>query len=274
MVLCFLWLTPGARSASALVHTFTPISSVWQCKVVFYLVHVHLNTRCTVLLGALSSDVSNDRPSPSLTLVVSKRWVSIAMCGIARCSKPPCCCGRTAFAASGATEPQRLPTCTVSTPTLCAATTHTITMAAAYLYASPVDTPLLTVTCGGACMRVEHGAVFEVRCNPIQHYGGLPMHRHDVQARGGGGAAESLHASCRSLGAVPEVEGLERGQAAQCSHPYVRHVDAVVEAETRECRQVAHCPHALVCHRAAKEEVERVQSGCSQLAAPTSVTAT
>ena len=45
MVLCFLWLTPGARSASALVHTFTPISSVWQCEVVFYLVHVHLNTR-------------------------------------------------------------------------------------------------------------------------------------------------------------------------------------------------------------------------------------
>jgi len=173
---------------------------------------------------------------------------------------------------AGATEPLRLPT--VSTPTLCAATTHTLTMAVAYLYASPVDTPLLTVTCGGACMRVEHGAVFEVRCNPIQHDGGLPMHRHDVQARGGGGAAERLHASCRSLGAVPEVEGLERGQAAQCSHPYVRHVDAVVEAETRECRQVAHCPHALVCHRAAKEEVERVQSGCSQLAAPTSVTAT
>ena len=87
-------------------------------------------------------------------------------------------------------------------------------MAVAYLYANPVNTALLTVTCGGACMRVEHGAVFEVRCNPIQHDGGLPMHRHDVQARGGGGAAERLHASCRSLGAVPEVEGLERGQAA------------------------------------------------------------
>jgi hypothetical protein len=91
----------------------------------------------------------------------------------------------------------------------------------------------------------------------------------DVQARGGGGAAERLHASCRSLGAVAEVEGLERGQAAQCSNPYVRYVDtvAVAEAETRERRQAAHCPHALVCHRAAKEEVERVQSGCLQLAA-------
>jgi hypothetical protein len=39
------------------------------------------------------------------------------------------------------------------------------------------------------------------------------MHRHDVQARGGGGAAERMHASCCCLGA--EVEGLERGQAAQ-----------------------------------------------------------
>ena len=148
MVLCFLWLTPGARSASALVHTFTPISSVWQCKVVFYLVHVHLNTRCTVLLGALSSDVSNDRPSPSLTLVVSKRWVSIAMCGIARCSKPPCCCGRTAFAASGC---DRTSAFTYSFNTNAVRCDHAY-KAAAYLYTSPVDTPLLTVTCGGACM--------------------------------------------------------------------------------------------------------------------------
>ena len=83
-------------------------------------------------------------------------------------------------------------------------------------------------------MRVEHGAVYELRWRPIQHDGGLPMHRHDVQARGGGGAAERLHASCRHIVAAAEVEGCERGEAAPSSHPHVRHPAAAEEIERLE----------------------------------------
>jgi hypothetical protein len=47
----------------------------------------------------------------------------------------------------------------------------------------------------------------------------------DVQARGGGGAAERLHASCRHLAAGGEIEEGERGQAAQCAYPVVCDLD-------------------------------------------------
>ena len=39
---------------------------------------------------------------------------------------------------------------------------------------------------------------------------GILLFADDVQARGGGGAAERLHASCRHLVAVAEVQGRER----------------------------------------------------------------
>ena len=62
-------------------------------------------------------------------------------------------------------------------------------------------------------MRVEHGAVcpWGVKCDGVQY---STMEDYDaaallselnVQARGGGGAAERLHASCRHLVAVAEV---------------------------------------------------------------------
>ena len=56
----------------------------------------------------------------------------------------------------------------------------------------------------------------------------------DVQARGGGGAAERLHASCRHIVAAAEVEGCERGEAAPSSHPHVRHPAAAEEIERLE----------------------------------------
>jgi hypothetical protein len=57
----------------------------------------------------------------------------------------------------------------------------------------------------------------------------------DVQVRGGGGAAERLHASCRHLGAMAEVEGGERRQAAQCSHSHVGYLVGAAEERQRGC---------------------------------------
>ena len=66
MVLCFLWLTPGARSASALVHTFTPISSVWQCEVL----RVTTRSRSSQhkMNGAAGSTQLRCQQRPSLTV--------------------------------------------------------------------------------------------------------------------------------------------------------------------------------------------------------------
>jgi hypothetical protein len=41
-----------------------------------------------------------------------------------------------------------------------------------------------------------------------------------------------LHASCRHLVTVAEVEERECSEAAQCSQPHVRHLDAPAEAES------------------------------------------
>ena len=63
-------------------------------------------------------------------------------------------------------------------------------------------------------MRVEHGAVcpWGVKRDGVQystmegyHAAALLSELDDVQARGGGGAAERLHASCRHVEAVAEV---------------------------------------------------------------------
>jgi hypothetical protein len=62
-------------------------------------------------------------------------------------------------------------------------------------------------------MRVEHGAVCPwgvkrdgVKYNTMEGYHGAELlSEPDVQARGSGGAAERLHASCRHVVAVAEV---------------------------------------------------------------------
>jgi hypothetical protein len=65
----------------------------------------------------------------------------------------------------------------------------------------------------------------------------------DVQVRGGGGAAERLHASCRHLGAMAEVEGGERRQAAQCSHSHVGHLLAHAEVRDVSAAQLLTTAH-------------------------------
>jgi hypothetical protein len=63
--------------------------------------------------------------------------------------------------------------------------------------------------------------------------------------RGGGGAAERLHASCRHRVAEAEVEGRERRQAAQSSHPHVGHLVAAAEVERLERMEAAHGSYSL-----------------------------
>ena len=64
------------------------------------------------------------------------------------------------------------------------------------------------------------------------------------------GAAERLHgASCRHVGALPEVERGERAEYAQCSQPLVRHLDAGAEFERRERSKAAPCSYVLVYQR-------------------------
>ena len=110
-------------------------------------------------------------------------------------------------------------------------------------------------SCGCARMRVEHGAVCmdmegRVQDSTMRAYNAAALlSAVDVQVRGDGGVAEHLHASCRHLDAVADVQGCKckRGQA-QCSHSLVRHQLAAVELERGERRQHAHCSHTRVRH--------------------------
>jgi hypothetical protein len=61
----------------------------------------------------------------------------------------------------------------------------------------------------------------------------------DVQARGGGGVAERLHASCGNLVAVAEVERRERGEVAQC--PYPTSVTPWQQVRLRDVSEVRSC---------------------------------
>jgi hypothetical protein len=99
-----------------------------------------------------------------------------------------------------------------------------------------------------------------VGCAVLRRYTG-----RDVQARGGGGGAERLHASCRHLVAVAEVESGERGLNVRTPAS----VNSRQSRGRRQRRQAAHCSHALVRHQLAPGEVEPSQTGCaSTVAAP------
>jgi len=74
----------------------------------------------------------------------------------------------------------------------------------------------------------------------------LPVSGQDVQARRGCGAAERLHASCRHLVAVTEVQLGESGQAAESEHSLVGDVVAVEQVERSKGCHAAHCCHRRV----------------------------